>query len=71
MMTLAEAVDSFIAAHKDGKIDVDYIIDWYGSVENYMLSESAAQDVGVSYIEVAAHESIDGTPKIIEWENEE
>ena len=71
MNTIKEAVEKFIDAHKPDCIDVDYINFGFGSVANYMLEKSGSLDVGVSYIEVSAHESVDGTPKIIEWENEE
>jgi hypothetical protein len=36
-----------------------------------MLEKAGWSDVGVRCIEISAHESVDGTPKIIEWENEE
>ena len=71
MMTLGEAVEAFIDAHKDDKIDVDYINFGFGSVAKYMLEKAGWSDVGVRYIEISAHESVDGTPKIIEWEDEE
>ena len=35
MMTLGEAVEAFIDAHKDDKIDVDYINFGFGSVAKY------------------------------------
>ena len=71
MRTLDEAVEAFIDAHKPDCIDVDYINLGCGSVAKYMLEKAEPLDVGVRYIEILAHESVDGTPKIIEWEDEE
>ena len=62
------AAVEFIKAHNPRRIDVDYLAQGYGSVEGYIYAEGQPTgDKGGRYIEVGSFDSIDGTPKIIEW----
>ena len=68
-MTISEqTVLKFIEAHKPERIDLQYIIDDWGSVANYLDIESAPTgNPGEYYIEVNQWNSITGNPIIIDW----
>ena len=49
-MSLEEAADAYVAAHKDCWIDVDSINDEWGSVANYLNEKSESFDLSLIHI---------------------
>ena len=70
-MSIKEAAQEFIAAHKPSRIDVDHITTGFGSVEGYLDTEGQnTGDCGGRYVEIRSFDSITGTPIIIDWYEE-
>jgi len=71
-MSITELAQIFIDAHKPSRIDVDYIIATFGSIELFLESESQlADDCVTRYVEVDSFDSKTGNPIIIEWDEED
>lgn len=72
-MNIREAAVLFVEKHKKKSIDVDYIKEIHGSIEEYLLHNGTRED-GNSfdmYYEIHPYHSISGTPERIEWDQEE
>ena len=70
-MSIKEAAQEFIAAHKPSRIDVDHITTGFGSVEGYLHAEGQTTgDCGERYVEIRSFDSITGNPIIINWYEE-
>ena len=70
-MSIKEAAQEFIAAHKPSRIDVDHIATGFGSVEGYLDTEGQTTgDCGERYVEIRSFDSITGNPIIIDWYEE-
>ena len=68
MNELDQAAIKFVEAHNPSRIDVAHIGLSFGSVSEYLNAEGQPTgDSGGRYIEIFSSDSIDGTPKIIEW----
>ncbi len=66
-MNVKEAVKQFISAHKPDRIDVDYIVEGYGSVEEYMECGAWMGDLGEYQLEISGFDTKSGRPEIINW----
>jgi len=63
-----KTVLKFVAAHKPQRIDVQYMIDEWGSVANYLDAEAQPTgNLGEYYIEINKWNSVTGNPIIIDW----
>jgi hypothetical protein len=66
-MSLEEAADAYVAAHKDRWIDVDSINDEWGSVANYLNEKSESFDMfGRRFIKVDYQRAVDSAEKIFQ-----
>ena len=73
-MSLEEAADAYVAAHKDCWIDVDRINDEWGSVANYLNEKSESFDMFGSglgrnhrrFIKVRHQRAVDSAEKIFQ-----
>lgn len=71
-MNVQEAAIEFVERHKPNKIDVDFIKDAYGSVENYLEADRATlEDMGEYQLEIRGFDTKSGNPEIIRWYAEE
>ena len=62
-----QTVLKFIAAHKPQRIDVQYMIDEWGSIANYLDAEAQPTgNLGEYYIEINKWNSVTGNPIIID-----
>ena len=70
-MSIKEAVEQFVEAHKPERLDTYFITEYYGGLAEYMQDKSSDIDSsGYRYIEIPAHDSISGNPIIIDWYEE-
>ena len=67
MATLREAAESFVAAHKKDRIDVDYIERSYGSIEQYLESHCEQDDDDNFHIEISSRDHVNGHSQLIDW----
>jgi hypothetical protein len=66
-MSLEEAADAYVAAHKDCLIDVDSINDEWGSVSSYLNEKSESFDMfGRRFIKVDYQRAVDSAEKIFQ-----
>jgi len=71
-MNVKEAAKQFVERHKPNKIDVDFIEDAYGSVENFLEADRATlEDMGEYQLEISRFDTKSGNPEIISWYAEE
>ena len=66
-LDINDAANNFVQLHDPAKIDLDYIKKEYGTVANYLdFAGSSLGDEGSRHIEIDSHDSLIGTPQIIE-----
>ena len=67
-LDINDAANNFVQLHDPAKIDLDYMKKEYGTIANYLdFAGSSLDDQGSRYIEIDSHDSLIGTPQIIEW----
>lgn len=67
-LDIKDAAHTFVDLHDPSKIDIYYMHHAHGSIANYLDFEgSSIGDLGARYVEIDSHDSIDGTPHLVEW----
>lgn len=65
-MTINTAIiESFIEAHRPGRIDVEHVAQHFGSVGAY-LEHTCRRESGRRYVEIAGSDTVTGNPVIFD-----